>query len=195
MMGFLGSGRIENGPGVFVGYIEHVKVSMVKGHIMIQCPGSHLSGFSALTLTHGHFQNQTWPGITRSPVSSNAYEGFKPCTKINISNKSLSNANAAPCVTTKEMSVRIDMPKILKAGRCTALPVNRPSVLLEELLARLPQGQVGAQLRRLERLAREGIARMPAQMLHDGGALVRLAGPCLREDGVSLGEGNVPRQR
>lgn len=55
------------------------------------------------------------------------------------------------------------------------LPVHGPAVLDEELLAGLLQVKVGAEVRRDEGLAGEGVGGGAAEVLHYGGPLVRLA--------------------
>jgi hypothetical protein len=56
------------------------------------------------------------------------------------------------------------------------LPIHSPAVLFQKVGAGLAQREIGSKLGDAERFAGKRIRRMAAEMLHDGGALVRLAG-------------------
>jgi hypothetical protein len=59
------------------------------------------------------------------------------------------------------------------------LPVCGPAVLLQKLLASLFEVEVGSEIGYVQRFPGDGILRVAAEVLDDGGALVRLAGFCL----------------
>jgi hypothetical protein len=65
--------------------------------------------------------------------------------------------------------------------RAASSPICGPAVLLEEVVAGLLQAKVRSQFGYVQGFSRERILGLPAQMLDNGGALVRLASFCLPE--------------
>lgn len=83
-------------------------------------------------------------------------------------------------LTTHRPSLTVQQPQLPRK-----LIINSPPILRQELLARLPQGQVGPQLVDEQWFARERVGGGAAEVLHDRGALIGFARFCLW-GGVSI---------